>query len=316
MASSKRYTRGQFLSTAGRGLLASLVGGVATGASAAKPNEIPIAGPAEPPLPLALVKLNEFDPGIPQPVGLAASASNQLLIAGETGIRILDEQQKLIREIKTSGPACAVALDPEGNIYAAQRTRIEKFDAGGKMLHAWGEKGDDPGQLRYLTGLAANGRFVYVADAGARRIVRYAGDGDYIDEIDEFQIPSAFFDCLCDSQGLLYVGHTGKHRVERYDEGNQLVASWGRFGERREDFCGCCNPTNIALLSDGRIATTEKGVPRLKVYSPQGELLAMLGAGEFPGNAAGMDLAADGRDRIYLMEPVSKKVRIYEVKRL
>jgi hypothetical protein len=29
---------------------------------------------------------------------------------------------------------------------------------------------------------------------------------------------------------------------------------------------GCCNPACFALLSDGRIVTVEKGVPRIKVF--------------------------------------------------
>lgn len=45
------------------------------------------------------------------------------------------------------------------------------------------------------------------------------------------------------------------------------------------------------------------------LYDAKGKLPAMVGAEDFPGNAAGMDLAIDSLNRIALVEPVSRKIR-------
>lgn len=266
-------------------------------------------------MPFTLVLAQTFDPMMPEPLGVAIDTQDQLYVAGAAGVKVFSPALKLARQIKASGPACAVAVAPDGTTFVAQRQRIEQFSPDGEPLKAWGAKGDGPGQFQFITGLAASERWLFVADAGARKVHCFAPDGDFASELDGFQIPSAYFDCVVDGEGRLLVGHTGRHRVERYDANLELASHWGQFGAGREDFCGCCNPTNFALLPGGRVATTEKGVPRLKVYGPEGKpLLACLGKEHFPGNAAGMDVATDSRGRIILLEPVSAKIRIYELK--
>lgn len=316
MAESDRISRKDFLAAIGRGTI-----GLALGAMLGTESK---AAAAAPPLPFALTAAGVLDPKMPGLRGVAIDKKDNVYAAGASGIRIFDRAGKFAREIKTSGPACAVAVDAEANVYAAQRARIEKFSPEGKPLAAWGERGVKPGQLLNVTALAVGERTVYAADSGARTIVRFSLGGDYAGEIEgpnpkdksgKFDIPSAFFDIALDAEGHLFVGHTGAHRVERYNPNHELVGHWGRFGAGREDFCGCCNPTNIALFADGRVATTEKGVPRLKVHDANGRLLAYVGAGSFPGKAAGMDIAVDSKGRIALVEPVSLKIGFFEMRK-
>jgi len=345
MDDKKGLSRKEFLNGIGLGLVGLTVGGLLGGTASG--GEAPVV-PAQPapgrsPLPFSFAQRGRHPVKTEKLGGIAYDHENHLTIARGEGIEVLnvdrggaDPAGATLRLIKTSGPACAVAVDPEGNIYAAQRTRIEKFDPQGTRTAAWGEKGDGPGQFRFITGLAASSSEVFICDSGARKIHRFAADGDFIDEmtgynipqgnpacgpIDPeptekgFLIPSGYFDCALDAHGLLYVGHTGQHRVERYDANGKLVGWWGKFGSLPEDFCGCCNPTNLAVFPDGRVATTEKGVPRLKVYDPAGKMLAFLGEESFPGNTAGMDLAIDSQGRIALAEPIKKEIRFYELRK-
>lgn len=319
MGDKDGLTRKEFLSSFGKGLLGAAVAGVAVGAT----NRAEAAPPAPKNSdPFVLTLAGKLDPALEKPLGVAVDAGDRIYVAGVAGVRVLDAEGKTLREIKTASPAVAVALDREGNLYVAQRTRIEKFDAVGRLIHGFGDKAGDPGKLSYATGIAANDEFVYVTDSGARKVLRYgAADGDFASELagpaedegQKFIIPSAYFDCKLDAQGILHVGHTGMHRIERYDKNMKLVGHWGTFSSTREGFCGCCNPTNIALFPDGRVATTEKGVPRLKVYSHDGKLLACLNETEFPGNTAGMALAVDAKGRIVLAEPVTKEIRFYRL---
>jgi len=58
-----------------------------------------------------------------------------------------------------------VATDGSGNVYVADRNndRIQKFDANGTFLTAWGSA--DPGEFNFPVGVATDGSGnVYVAD--------------------------------------------------------------------------------------------------------------------------------------------------------
>lgn len=322
MGDKDGLTRKEFLASLGKGMLGAAV----CAATAARAGAAPT--PAPDPLPFTLLPAGTLNPGLDKPLGVAFDSRDNLYAAGAAGVRIFNPGGQAQRALKTAAPAVCVTVDAEGFVYAAGRTRVEKFDPAGSLVKAWSEEGRKPGQLSFVTGIAANESSVYLTDSGSRRIHRFAADGDYVDQItgpsededQKFIIPSAYFDCKLGPRGILYVGHTGMHRVERYDATLKLVGFWGKFGNGREDFCGCCNPTNLALLADGPagkgcVATTEKGVPRLKVYDAAGKLLACLDEKEFPGNTAGMALAADAKGRIALLEPVSKMIRFYEMKK-
>jgi hypothetical protein len=86
-------------------------------------------------------------------------------------------------------------------------------------------------------------------------------------------------------------------------------------------FCGCCNPIGFALLPDGKYATCEKGLPRVKVYSETGEFESVVaGVETFSENAracgpsdctaGGLDVAVDSQGRIYILDIVTGDVRV------
>ncbi len=105
------------------------------------------------------------------------------------------------------------------------------------------------------------------------------------------------------------------HRVQHYARDGRLLGHFGRFdAQNPAGFPGCCNPTNIALTPQGQIVVTEKAPPRVKLYSPQGELLTVVAtAGDFDLNCKNMDVSVDSRGRIYVMDPVRLHVVVYEV---
>jgi hypothetical protein len=57
---------------------------------------------------------------------------------------------------------------------------------------------------------------------------------------------------------------------------------FGKFGMANpEDFVGCCNPVNLAIAPDGKVITAEKMISRVKIYEPDGKLLAVIVLSEF-----------------------------------
>jgi DNA-binding beta-propeller fold protein YncE len=261
------------------------------------------------------VQEGALKPGVERPRGIAIDAKDNLYVAGAKGVAVFDPSGKKTREIPSSGPATCVTIGADGDVFIAQETRIEVFDAQGKPKASWGKEGKGPGELGYVTSLAVCDDFIYVADYGNRALHRFAVTGDFVDSIPGFLIPSPFFDCAIGPEKTLLVGNTGRHRVERYDTNGKLLGFWGKQGLAPEDFCGCCNPTNLAVFEDGRIAASEKGIPRLRVCDAKGNLLAFLGPEAFPEDAKGMDLAIDSKGRIALLEPVSGQVKFYKIVR-
>ena len=264
-------------------------------------------------MPYVFVQEGALKPGVVRPRGIAIDAKDNLYVAGAKGVSVFEPSGKKIREIASSGPATCVTVGGDGDVFIAQEVRIEVFDAQGKPKTSWGKKGKGPGELGYVTSLAVCGDFIYAADYGNRALHRFAVTGDFVESIPGFVIPSPFFDCAIGPEKTLLVGNTGRHRVERYDTNGKLLGFWGRQGMAPEDFCGCCNPTNLAIFPDGRVVTAEKGIPRLKVYDAEGKLLAFRGQEAFPEDAKGMDLAIDSKERIALLEPVSGQVRFYRL---
>jgi Lon protease-like protein len=113
------------------------------------------------------------------------------------------------------------------------------------------------------------------------------------------------------------VVNPGKLRVETYSLDGDFGrdSTWGRSGPTPADFVGCCNPVHIAQLPDGRFVTSEKGSPRVKVYSEAGEFECVVATpASFSDKAKNLDLAVDASGRIYVLDAVRKAVRIFERK--
>ena len=115
--------------------------------------------------------------------------------------------------------------------------------------------------------------------------------------------------------GNLWVANPGRHQLELYTPAGELLRSFGQSGNAIDQFLGCCNPSDFALLSDGRIVTAEKGVPRVKVFKDDGHLQTVVaGPDSFGDNRAGLDIATDSAGRILILEPGTASIRVFAAK--
>lgn len=244
--------------------------------------------------------------------GVAFTSGSELLVSGSGGIWRYGTDGREKARINLPKEIEAVYVSPSGLIYGASRDEIFQLSRDGELLRRW--ELPAASSSAYVTGLAASKHFVFVADAGGRRLLRFAADGDFVDSVEDFMIPSPSFDCALAPNGGLWVTHPGKHRLEEYDDNLNIRRHWGQFGAEREDFAGCCNPTNFAFFPDGRLATTEKGTPRMKIYDQEGEMLAYLGTEFFHSRNRNMDVAVDGAGCVALVDNVNGQIRFFKVR--
>ena len=249
---------------------------------------------------------------------IALGPENLIYLGGTFGIKVLNPAQEIIKEWTTPEEVHAVAVDSTGNIYAAYTHQVEKFSRDGISLLVWRNRGDE--EFAYLTGIAIEGEDLFLADAGERMIYRFNLNGQFQNEIagkmqdadgDGFQVPSPYFDCYALNQ-VLYVTDPGRLRVERYDYDGNLLDWWGKSGTKEDEFPGCCNPTHIAVFTDGRVVVSQKGDPCVKVYDSEGRLLKKYGEGIFDASTRGIDLAVGEDGNIYAVDSTAHCMRVFK----
>ncbi len=264
------------------------------------------------------------EPKVEKLCGIAVDERGGIYLAGRPGVVIFDAAWQRQGELRTPQPAAAVALGEDGKIFVAERQKIHVFERNGREAAAWGTPGAGSGQLSYVTAVAASGTDVWVADAGNRVVHRFAATGDFIDDFGGrdpvtgapgIVCPSPFLGCAVAADGTLWVGNPGKWRVENYDLNGKMVEVWGRNGLSAETFAGCCNPVTLAVTAEGNFITAEKGLARVKLLDRTGKLLAVMPGDEFSIQSSGMTVAADKAGRIYVADPASDKVVIFELER-
>lgn len=147
-----------------------------------------------------------------------------------------------------------LSVDREGNVWIADAANfgqppstevghvVRKFSPNGELLLTLGEWGaPGEGRDRFTKPsdmIVAPDGSIFVADGhdneGNNRIVKFAADGSYLMEwgrtggdTGEFREPHAL---AMDSQGRLFVGDRGNHRIQIFDQTGGHIATWTQFG--------------------------------------------------------------------------------------
>jgi hypothetical protein len=127
--------------------------------------------------------------------------------------------------------------------------------------------------------------------------------------------------------GLLRVANPGEHQIEAYTMDGDLEVAWGTASFNVAGFCGCCNPVSFDIFPDGAFVTSEKGLPRVKLYDSHGgftglvagpeafpEYLEAANAGTPESLGSGIYAVIDPSGRVLVLDVVGGTVRIMQRK--
>lgn len=250
---------------------------------------------------------------------LAVDAEGQIIISGDSSILVFSANAQLLSKIPTAITATAITTFGNNSIYAALENRIIVIDRQTEEVSYW----ENSHPEAYITSLATNGQSLFIADADASMVYEYTLNGGFIraignktqkDSPDCFILPSYYFDLAIAPDRSLWVVNPGKHQLVNFNQEGILQSFWGETSSAPHGFSGCCNPSHIAILSDGSFITAEKGLVRVKKYSPEGNFECVVASPDhFMTGAIGLDIAVDSKDNILVLEPGAKTLHIFNL---
>ncbi len=171
--------------------------------------------------------------------------------------------------------AGGVAAGRDGRFLLADtgHDRVLTVDRDGRVLAAFGRRGDGPDQLRTPRDLAVDlGRDrVYVVDGGNRRISIFRLDGSPVAQWrsggpDFGFAPHAV--AVAPASGEVYVlSRLPWGLIDRFSPDGAWLGGWGDTGSQPGQME---YPEDLALLPDGRVAVADTGNGRIQVFSAQG----------------------------------------------
>jgi hypothetical protein len=248
-----------------------------------------------------------------------AFGMGRIWLIGDNYLQVISTDGELVlkKELPES-PSCITVY--QSDVYIGFGDQIRVYDREGMEIKIWTRLGDST----QLTSLAVRDSLLYAADAGKRRVLWYRTDGSLLGEFDGkrepgalhgFIIPSPYFDLAIAPDGELWVVNPGNHAFENYTPEGRLRGYWDRSSAGIEGFSGCCGPAQIAILPDGSFVTSEKGLVRIKVHRPSGELESVVAPTElFKDGFHAPDLAIGDHSEIYALDFDRKMIRVFERK--
>ena len=167
-----------------------------------------------------------------------------------------------------------IAVDAAGNLFVADtaNSRIQKFDASGKFLATYGERGDMAGQMQEPNGVVIDtSGNIYVSDAKLHKLLRFKSEGQFEKEwtgptSGRFYGPR---DLAIGPNKLVYVIDQGGTRICKLDPATDSWTTWGSGGSAEGEFN---EPTGIAIGSNS-VFVADANNDRVQVFDLEGKFL-------------------------------------------
>ncbi len=266
-----------------------------------------------------LIQYTELAPRLPtlgKLSALAIAPDGTVYVGGDQAVEVLGG-----KTVPMAGTPTCLAVDDAGVLWVGLRDHVEFFSKDWKKT-VW----SSPSEKAVFTSIAVDEWYVYVADAGSRRIWRYKKGGgspreigkkDWLNGVRGFNVPTPYFDIAINRRdGSFWAVNPGDHALENYRPDGMPLERWEANSSSIRGFGGCCNPAHFALMPDGSFVTAEQGIPCVKIYGVDGLFRCVVAApDQFDPDAVGLDVAVDGQGRIYVLDPGRKQVRVFVKKK-
>ncbi len=255
--------------------------------------------------------------GLRVPRGIAVDTQDRIVVTGDEQLVILGSDGKRLGGFAISGKPGPVAVSGD-DLFVGLGRHLEVYSRAGKRRADW----TSLGEKALITSVAVSDSDVFIADYGNRVVWRFArsgalrarlGEKDAARKVPGLIVPSPYLDVVVASKNGVWVANTGRRSLELYSGDGALVRSWGKASVEIGGFSGCCNPSHVALLPDGSLVTSEKGLVRIKVYDVKGKLNAVVAGPQHFGKATEpLDVAVDSKGRILALDTRGAFVRVFE----
>jgi len=166
----------------------------------------------------------------------------------------------------------AIAVDQAGSLLVTDtgNHRVERFDADGKFLAAYGGRGAGDGLFSEPVGVAVDkSGNIYVADTWNKRIQKLDPNGKYVAQwpIVGWDSDSVVNkpDISLDGDGSIFVTDPEGHRAVKLSASGQVLAVWGKLGN---DNTSMNLPTGIAVAPSGDVWMVDSLNSRVLKFAP------------------------------------------------
>jgi len=254
---------------------------------------------------------DEYSVNLDQARGIAVDSRDKIYVVGDRSILTYTSTGASLDSIPMEYAPYAITVNDEDNIFVALQDHVRVFTSQGLNSSVWETRGVG---ARFCS-ISSNGTDVFVGDAGNKEVLHYDTSGKLLSEIGKgtFVVPSRHLDVCAVPGGKVWAVNPGKHSIALYSGGGSSTNSWGTLSSDIKGFTGCCNPTDIALTKDGYFVTSEKGIPRVKIYDPKGNFVCIVAPAEvFDSTADSLDLAVDSKGRVLVLDATRKCIRVFE----
>jgi hypothetical protein len=250
---------------------------------------------------------------VPPPAFLATLPDGNIVVVGGRAGAILGTNGALQTRFQWSGAAAtAVAAAPDGRIFIGTGVRVLARNGAG-TVSTW----DSLGEQARITGLAADSNQVWACDAGQRLVWCFDFDGRLTGQLptngapraESFVVPSPSFAAATGVGGGFWVVNPGRFQLQCHAPDGRLLRSWAKPGMSVPGFSGCCNPAYLAVLPDGRLVTSEKKIPRVKIYAADGTFQSVAVPPSALSGDEGRPVAVDRAGRVLVLD--GNRVRVF-----
>jgi DNA-binding beta-propeller fold protein YncE len=224
-----------------------------------------------------------------------------------------------------------IAFDADGNLFIGEgkNNRVLKLSPDGKLLNAWGSKGEGDGQLFFADGFGSvvvdrQGN-VYVADTVNYRIQKFDQDGKYLLKWGkqgagdgEFDAPTAV---AVNAAGEVYVtdgrtvslGATIKYnnRIQKFDADGKFLGKWGEEGSKDGQFNGALD---LEFDAKGNLFVADNGNGRIQKFDADGKFVAkwnMCGGGSTPFMSP-IGIGVDSKGNVYVADIGTSRICVFD----